>query len=77
MAYGFLGLVLLVDWVVVEKGWNRLEYVTKPVTILLLIYWLYFIDGVNGAMLWFLIGLLFSLAGDIFLMLPGGYFYRD
>jgi len=47
-----------------------LEYFVKPGVIVLLITWLVINDGYQGPTIFFVIGLLFSLAGDIFLMLP-------
>lgn len=71
----FLFLTLLaaaLDWYVVHKGWTKLEYLLKPATLILLIAW--FVrasSGLNSGMAhWFALGLFFSLAGDIFLMLP-------
>ncbi len=65
-------LTAILDWYVVYKGWTTLEYLLKPAVMILLLAW--FIgatSGLNGAMaIWFALGLLFSLAGDIFLMLP-------
>ena len=69
-----LGLTLasaVLDWVSVYKGWKKLEYILKPLTMVLLFIWL--IDstnGLSGIALWFGIGIILSLAGDIFLMLP-------
>lgn len=70
----FLAIVFLaaaLDWYAVYKGWKKLEYFLKPVTMLLLYSWFIGVSGaLNGIALWFGVGLLFSLAGDIFLMLP-------
>lgn len=64
-------LAALLDWYTVYKGWKKLEYFLKPVTMLFLFTWLMIASGgLNGIAFWFGIGLLFSLAGDIFLMLP-------
>ena len=62
---------------------NRLGiYLTKPTTMFLLIIWLWFfadvpllISGVNSSLVvWFILGLLFCLGGDVFLMLPERFF---
>jgi uncharacterized membrane protein YhhN len=71
----FLLLALLtavLDWYVVYKGWTKLEYLLKPsVMIFLLIWFISTSGGLNTPMVrWFALGLIFSLAGDIFLMLP-------
>lgn len=48
---------------------GRLEYVAKPAVMLCLFAWLYTATGLKGMAVWFGVGLLFSLAGDIFLMI--------
>jgi len=61
----------MLDWYAVYRGWKKLEYFLKPVTMILLFGWFVGASGgLNGTALWFGLGLLFSLAGDIFLMLP-------
>lgn len=64
-------LAAMLDWYAVHKGWKKLEYFLKPVTMVLLISWLIgATGGLSGIVLWFGVGLVFSMAGDIFLMLP-------
>ncbi len=83
MSYFFFWLALaigVVDWVAVAKDWPRVEYFAKPATMVALLAFV----GVNGGfgplgasgttMLWFTLALVFSLAGDIFLMLPKNLF---
>ena len=67
-------LMAALDWLAVWRGWRRVGYFAKPLTIILLFAWLVLQTGLRGATLWFGVGLLFSLAGDIFLMLPPRYF---
>lgn len=77
MNYVFLLLGLgggVLNWVSTEKNWKRVEYLTKPAVILLFLAWLWFNASLGGLMLWFSLGLAFSLAGDILLMLPGNPF---
>lgn len=63
--------VALVDWYAVATGRRVLEYVAKPATMLPLIAAAVALDPVDDTMrTWFVIGLVLSLAGDIFLMLP-------
>jgi uncharacterized membrane protein YhhN len=50
------------------KSWRRLEYVAKPAVMVCLFIWLYFSVGLKGAPLWFGVGILFSLAGDVALL---------
>lgn len=61
------------DWLAVEKGWKRLEYVAKPGVMLALLAALLQAGGtaaLAGPAGWFAAGILLSLAGDVFLMLP-------
>ena len=64
-------LSALLDWLAVYKGWKKQEYVLKPLTMLLLFIFLFVnTSGLNGVTLWFGVGIILSMAGDIFLMLP-------
>ena len=56
----------VLDWWTLVGGKRGLGYLTKPGVIVALLAWLA-TQGVGGA---FLLALLFSLLGDIFLMLP-------
>lgn len=66
------------DWIAVTLENRRFEYVAKPTTLILLILW--FVSHLPGETpaigVWFLGGLVFSLAGDIFFMFPGDYFLK-
>jgi uncharacterized membrane protein YhhN len=66
------------DWVAVAIGNRRLEYFAKPATLLILILWfsIQLPDQPPLFSIWFLIGLVLSLIGDIFLMLPEEYFIK-
>lgn len=73
MSYFFLGLALaiaVVDWLATAKAWKALEYFAKPGVMVALLIWLWQISGMRGPIIWFAAGLIFSLAGDVFLMLP-------
>ena len=63
-------IIAVVDWFAVAKNWKKLEYFAKPGVIILLIVWLLINDGYQSPTIYFLSGLLFSLVGDIFLMMP-------
>lgn len=57
-------------------------YLTKPTVMLLLLTWLWLYAGVpdlmlgfeTSSILWFVLGLVFCLGGDVFLMLPERFF---
>ena len=61
----------VIDWWAVARGSKELEYVAKPATLGLLILY----ATANPEPSWWLItALVFSLLGDVYLMLPGGLF---
>lgn len=62
------------NWVSADKRWKKIEHITKPAVIILILIWLWQNNLLGGGMLWFALGLVFSLAGDILLMLPGNFF---
>ena len=70
LAFIFAGLESLALW----KGWHKLEYLAKPGVMVCLFIWLYTTAGLHGALLWFGIGILFSLAGDIALLFIDRFF---
>lgn len=73
MSYLLIGVALLVaiaDWVAVATQRKTLEYFAKPGVMLVLLIWLWQASGFSGSLIWFGLGLVFSMAGDIFLMLP-------
>ena len=65
LAFVFAALEALALW----KQWHKLEYAAKPAVMVCLFLWLYFNTGLQGLTLWFGIGILFSLAGDVLLMI--------
>lgn len=70
LAFIFAALESLALW----KGWRKLEFVAKPAVMVCLFTWLYATAGLNGALLWFGVGLLFSLAGDVALLFIDRFF---
>jgi uncharacterized membrane protein YhhN len=69
------GIVAVGDWYAVARGSKRVEYLCKPLTILFLMGVLGSLDVVDGsARNWFLLALLLSGIGDVFLMLPRDVF---
>lgn len=77
MAYYPVIIVLvfaIVEWIAAEKQLKSLEYVAKPATMLALLWWMWQSVGFGGSMLWFTLGVVLCLAGDVFLMLPRDMF---
>jgi len=67
----FVALIIaIVDWIAVSKNWRNVEYFAKPAVMIFLLIWLGLTSGFKGHLIWFALGLAFSLAGDVFLMLP-------
>ena len=58
-----------------QRNQPRLEYVAKPAVLVALFLWLWTSVGLQGVSLWFGLGILFSLAGDILLMLSPDRFF--
>ena len=54
--------------IIVWKGLRKFEILAKPAVMLFLFIWLYTTTGLQGNTLWFGIGVLFSLVGDVLLM---------
>ena len=77
MIYLYLSIgAALLDWFVVATERREIEYFAKPATMVFLIIW--FLTrmpaGQNWLSIFILAGLIFSLAGDILLILPGNWF---
>src|SRR4051812_43807264 len=63
--------VAVLDWVGVQGGNKPLEYLAKPGTMVLLIAAVLAMEPTNAAARWcFVVALVLSMIGDIFLMLP-------
>ena len=68
----FLFVVLIfaaLEALAVWKNSLRLEYIAKPAVMIALFFWLWTPTGLNGTLIWFGLGILFSLAGDALLMI--------
>lgn len=52
-----------------RKNVPQLAYLAKPAVMVCLLLWLFTTTGLQGQLLWFGLGILFSLAGDILLMI--------
>ena len=77
MIFLYLSIAIaLIDWLVVAVERREMEYWAKPGVMVFLIIW--FITQMptdrGWLSLFILVGLIFSLAGDVFLMLPGKWF---
>ena len=70
LALIFAGLESLALW----KKWTKLEYFVKPAVMVCLFIWLVTTAGLQGTLLWFGVGILFSMAGDIFLLFIDRFF---
>jgi uncharacterized membrane protein YhhN len=74
-AFVLVLLAAVTDWLAVARGWRRSEMIFKPLTLLLLIAtaWIATLLGPHDTWQapWFIAGLAFSLAGDVFLLFPG------
>ncbi len=63
------------NWIAVARGTKPLEYVCKPATLAALVGVALTLDPVHSDVrAWFVAALVLSLAGDVFLMLPGDRF---
>ena len=56
--------------IAVSKNLRNLEYFAKPAVMVFLFQWLYTATRLQGAAIWFGLGILFSLVGDVLLMFP-------
>jgi uncharacterized membrane protein YhhN len=77
MTASLLGLaagLAVADWVVVWRAWLRAEYIIKPAVLIALIAWFWVVTGFSGMAAWFGAGLVFSLLGDVFLLIPDKLF---
>jgi uncharacterized membrane protein YhhN len=63
------------NWIAVASGRKALEYVCKPATMVALVVVALALEPVvEGRRAWFVVALVLSLAGDVFLMLPRDLF---
>jgi uncharacterized membrane protein YhhN len=63
------------DWVAVHRGSKPVEYLCKPLTMVLLIWAALALDPADDAVrAWFVLALALCLLGDVFLMLPQDLF---
>lgn len=67
-------IMALIEWIAAGKQLRKIRWFTKPVSLLLLIAWFTAEQGWQQPGTWFGLGLIFSLIGDIFLLLRARYF---
>jgi len=66
---GAAAIVAVVDWIAVARRPNRVEWVAKPLTLVLLVaFALVLVPDDDGQRAWFVVALVCSLAGDILLL---------
>lgn len=76
-ALALAAVAAVVDWVAVARGSSRVEYVAKPMAMAALAVVAMTLDPADATRrLWFVAAVAFSLAGDVFLMLPRDRFLR-
>ena len=72
---GMAAVFAVADWVAVARGSKVLEYVAKPAATLLLVgVAIAIVPEHDARRAWFVLALVLSLAGDVFLMLPRNLF---
>ena len=63
-------LAAVVDWIAVARSEKRIEYVAKPLAMAALVVVAVTVDtSLDARRIWFAVACVFSLAGDVFLML--------
>ncbi|MFO8036713.1 MAG: lysoplasmalogenase [Anaerolineales bacterium] len=68
------GLTALTNWFIVAQQWTIGDWITKPGVILGLIASLLLLPCRDHLVIWMVLGLSLSMAGDIFLLLPQRFF---
>jgi uncharacterized membrane protein YhhN len=63
-------LFAVLEALAVSKNLRNLEFIAKPAVMVCLFIWLFARTGLQGNMLWFGLGILSSLLGDVLLLCP-------
>lgn len=66
--------LMALEWLVVAMKWKKLRPITKPAPMIAMIIWFTIVSHWQGAQLYFGLGLVFSLLGDVLLLLSYRYF---
>ncbi len=61
-----------VNWLAVDRGWKKTRIFSKPAALIALIAWFSLAAGWQAGNLWFGLALVFSLAGDILMLVRSG-----
>ena len=72
MAYLLIILALLIgvlDWIAIARGLKKVEYFATPAVMVCLLGFLLLSGGLSLPLIFFTLGIIFSLAGDVSLML--------
>jgi uncharacterized membrane protein YhhN len=75
MQWLYLFLIIApLEWIAAGKKWHKVRFITKPLSLVALILWFNAIGGFHSSGWWFGAGLIFSLGGDVFLLLRRRFF---
>lgn len=75
MQWLYLFLIIApVEWIAAGKKWHKVRFITKPLSLVAMILWFGAIGGFHSSGWWFGAGLIFSLGGDVFLLLRRRFF---
>ncbi|MFO7943711.1 MAG: lysoplasmalogenase [Anaerolineales bacterium] len=74
LVLGFSGLFAIINGYAVYYGQRKINYITKPVPILILIITLFLLPSQTHLTRWFITALSLSVAGDIFLLFQERFF---
>jgi uncharacterized membrane protein YhhN len=72
--FGLTLALTATEWLSQWQNWKWPHYIAKPGAMIALIIWSWQVCHWQGGMLWFGLGLILSLVGDVLLMLPERYF---
>jgi len=68
-------LTAFTHWITYARQWRIREYFAKPAVMILLLVWMVLSVGMRAQLMWFGLGLLLSLVGDVFLMISVDRFF--
>ncbi|MFH1446715.1 MAG: lysoplasmalogenase family protein, partial [Chloroflexota bacterium] len=69
-----IGTSVILNWFAAAEDLRKVFAFTKIAVITLLIIWFVLLGGFEKRTIWFVLALLFSLAGDVLLLLSSGGF---